>query len=84
MTMLPHSFRLIMMFRDDIDIILVVLERHDNHSDPYAVLEEMFDLPIPEGEHRSGGKPECCSDSANPPTSVDLIHVVDILIGTRR
>lgn len=73
-----------MAFRDNADTVLVVLERHDNAKDPYAVLEELFSLSSRAEGPQRGKKPDCCTDSASPPVDKDLVRTIDLLIQARR
>ncbi|WP_449062072.1 hypothetical protein [Planomonospora algeriensis] len=62
-------------------VVFLVLDRHDNRTDPYAFLEEAFDLPGRAGQV----KPACCGDDGGPPLTEDqdLMAAIDQLVRRR-
>ncbi|MEU4411261.1 hypothetical protein AB0F88_42715 [Streptosporangium sp. NPDC023963] len=70
---LSDGWRLVVSFPEVDTVLFLLLERHDNRTDPYAFLEEAFDLPGRAG-HRAEtahAKPSCCGDDSGPPLTED-------------
>ncbi|MEU9830508.1 hypothetical protein AB0D67_03105 [Streptosporangium sp. NPDC048047] len=85
---LPESWRLIMSFPEIDTAAFVLLEQHDNRTDPYAFLGDAFGLPdrAGHGAGRSRPKPACCEDKDDPPLVEDeeLMAAIDQIIQNRR
>ncbi len=78
---LPDGWRLVLSFPEVDTVVFLVLDRHDNRTDPYAFLEEAFDLPGRAGQV----KPACCGDDGGPPLTEDqdLMAAIDQLVRRR-
>ncbi|MFC4057226.1 hypothetical protein ACFOWE_02910 [Planomonospora corallina] len=85
---LPENWRLVMAFPEVDTIAFLILNRHDNRTDPYAFLEEAFGLPDRSGHGagRTQPKPSCCNDTDEPPLAEDaeLMAAIDQIVRRAR
>ncbi|MEW1842448.1 hypothetical protein AB0392_31270 [Nonomuraea angiospora] len=85
---LPESWRLVMSFPEIDTVAFLVLDKHDNRTDPYTFLENAFNLPDRSGHGAGRGqaKPACCSDVNSPPLADDaeLMSAIDEIVRSRR
>ncbi|XVQ84163.1 hypothetical protein ACQP2K_35910 [Microbispora siamensis] len=85
---LPESWRLVMSFPEVDTIAFLILDKHDNRTDPYVFLEDAFNLPDRSGHGagRTQSKPACCNDKNDPPLAedVELMAAIDQIVRNRR
>ncbi|MEV7964362.1 hypothetical protein AB0O34_00040 [Sphaerisporangium sp. NPDC088356] len=85
---LPEGWRLVMSFPEMDTVAFLVLDKHDNNTDPYAFLEKSFGLPDRSGHGagRAQPKPACCNDMSAPPLAeeADLMAAIDQIVRHRR
>lgn len=84
---LSDGWRLVISFPEVDTVLFLLLEKHDNRTDPYAFLEEAFGLPGRAG-HRAEtahAKPSCCGDDGGPPLIEDqgLMAAIEQIVRRR-
>lgn len=62
---LPWGWKLVMDFPAQDEVRVLILEPHDNHSDPYSTLARI--LGVERAPGLDSGKPPCCDPEGLPP-----------------